>query len=290
MTVLPLTGSGHVRYVRTLRTSRIRIDTLVVGHGTTKVVFLHGLGGTPLLYYWLLQMLARELDLTIYCAFLPNHGESSNLSTFAEIDSALAEWAAELSLLKVPWIGHSIGAYFALAMAIYHPELVSEVVALAPPVAAPHDRRPLTPVFLAPRLGYLGLEALVMAAVARPAAWIQGHGWEFEAAVRDLFFHPPRLHHMISAFDAAPDLLPLLPKVTGIPLVYVFGSHDWVVPAPREPLPGTTHIVGGAVHCFPFATWTAALAAIVAIVAKAIGAQPATATSPSALPFQAVPA
>jgi len=140
-------------------TSSRQIHMLSVGHGSTQVVFLHGVGGSPELYYEILERAAQELDLTLFCPWLPNHGQSSTMSSYAEVVSTLLEWQRAVGIPPGLWVGHSIGGFLAVGAAHVDHDSVRSVLTIGAPLGAPHTKRPITSTYLVPRLTYLAVEA-----------------------------------------------------------------------------------------------------------------------------------
>jgi pimeloyl-ACP methyl ester carboxylesterase len=116
------------------------------------LLLLHGLGVSGAVW----QALARRLSPTWapIAPDLPGHGESDPAAPGDPGDSggsggytpeALADAMAglldSLRIERVPVVGHSLGALVALALAVYHPQRVTGVVLLDPPLD-PQRRNP----------------------------------------------------------------------------------------------------------------------------------------------------
>jgi pimeloyl-ACP methyl ester carboxylesterase len=107
------------------------------------VLLLHGLAAS--LHDW--DALVPELVALGYettCPDLPGHGhsyKSENLQDYQleNIFDKLLEWIEKLDFQKpMTVIGHSMGGYFSLELAIRHPDLVSKLV-LVDPFYEPHQ-------------------------------------------------------------------------------------------------------------------------------------------------------
>lgn len=108
-----------------------QLKTSLVGSGSQKIVFLHGLLGRGRNF----TRIAKELgeDTQTLLIDLPNHGASFWTESFDY--RAMADLAAEAVAdyaqgQPVVLIGHSMGGKIAMLLALYHPQLVSRLVVI----------------------------------------------------------------------------------------------------------------------------------------------------------------
>ncbi|KAA8898308.1 hypothetical protein TRICI_006569 [Trichomonascus ciferrii] len=109
------------------------------------IVFLHGLFGSKINNKTVSKVLARDLQKSVYCLDLRNHGESPHVARHdypalsADVENFLDEQKIESCIL----VGHSMGAKAAMAVSLRRPGLVSSLI---PVDNAPIDAR-LTSAF-----------------------------------------------------------------------------------------------------------------------------------------------
>ncbi len=215
----------------------IRIGYMVFGNGADKLVFVHGLKGTPYLMQFL-PVLAAKLGATIYAFYVPGHGPSTPTRSFAEATEWLAQAARELGLIGVPWIGHSLGGLLATYVADRYPDLVSHLGTMGMPTQ--HPKRPS---------GYKARVGLVIAdVIASSIAAVATAPSPSEALVlARLMAHtlvdPFEIDHAVGVLFGAPrDLREALARIhdRGIPQLHMQGLLDlpvWVSHGHRR-LPG----------------------------------------------------
>ncbi len=101
-------------------------------NASTRLVFLHGLGGTQSTWQMVLPQLAEHFRV---CALdLPGHGQSDKPApaqtdySLGSLAAAVAQAMETLGLAPAVLIGHSLGGAVALTLALEHPERVRAVV------------------------------------------------------------------------------------------------------------------------------------------------------------------
>jgi predicted dienelactone hydrolase len=152
-------------------------DGALAGTRFSLIVISHGSGSTP----WVHRNLARHLVQQGFVVALLEHPgnnrrDNSLANTIANlenrprhvrlaIDAAFADAALGAALAPaVAIIGHSMGAYTALAVAGGHVmTLAHESEGRARPVTTEHDRRVRAVVLLAPAIDWLGADAALSA-------------------------------------------------------------------------------------------------------------------------------
>lgn len=108
----------------------MKLNSLTVGSGSREVVFLHGLFGQGKNFGTIAAPLS---DLaTCHLVDMPDHGlspwtEHYDLDEFAEI---VADWIAEVVVMPVTLIGHSLGGKVAMRLALRRPELVDRLMVI----------------------------------------------------------------------------------------------------------------------------------------------------------------
>jgi pimeloyl-ACP methyl ester carboxylesterase len=88
------------------------------------LVLIHGAGGMHL--YWPPDI-RRLRGYSVYAIDLPGHGKSDicdGQQTIEDYARYLVRWLESIQLRRAVFIGHSMGAAIALALAIHHPEFV----------------------------------------------------------------------------------------------------------------------------------------------------------------------
>jgi pimeloyl-ACP methyl ester carboxylesterase len=228
------------------------------------VVLLHGLGATNASFlptFWSLAQKHR-----VIAPDLPGHGDSSkpirpyHAGFFARWLAALLD---ALAIEKADLIGNSLGGRIALEAGYRHPDRLGRIVLLAPALAFLRHRQYVTLVrFLRPELAAVPLVvthgrvvAGLRALFARPSRLRP----EWYAAAADEFlriFRQPR--GRIAFFSALRQIYmdePQGPRgvwarlpALGVPALFVWGDHDWLVPARfaahvQRHLPGARSIV-----------------------------------------------
>jgi pimeloyl-ACP methyl ester carboxylesterase len=228
------------------------MEYVVVGEeGHPRVVFLHGIGGSPLLLLRAFRRFARHLGVQIYAPWLPNHGGSSDAWTYQEAETMIVDWARALDLTNVRWAGHSLGAYFAAGIVADAPELVMSCAPIDPPWCAPEDCEVLPWTYVAGRLLALFLEAFALVFLtALPQSVLSGHFREFVVTQQDLLRNKPsRIIKSIQVIRTRkcyrdqindPDIAR---RITPI-----FHKRDWLSRPPTGYLPGRAIVVEAGLH------------------------------------------
>lgn len=207
-----------------------------------RLVWLHGLGWSPATSLALMSLVSNVFGVTIYAPWLPNHGAACNARTYDEYAACLYRWTKYYGLRGITWIGHSIGGYTVTEFAINRPELVSGVVALAPPILEPNDRRPVP--WLRTKLTGLHFEAVGITGFALTSEYLNGYGRQLRIALLELRRPVTRYGSAIQVMQTSPVLDRSQLKDLGDRLngrfVTVYGGADTIVRRPRRPLPGCT--------------------------------------------------
>ena len=112
---------------RTVTVDGRELQYLEVGDGgATPVVLVHGFGGD--LNNWLFTTESLSGGRTIYAVDLPGHGASGkDVSSFAELVSALCGLLDALGVDRVHLVGHSTGGAVALRAAVDRPDRVASL-------------------------------------------------------------------------------------------------------------------------------------------------------------------
>jgi pimeloyl-ACP methyl ester carboxylesterase len=217
--------SGMLRVVRqTVIVNSCPIAYECVGEGEP-IVFVHGLSGSTL--WWKRNIPALALHYRLYLVDLPGFGSMRRQRRhFRLIEAAewLYAWIEAIGLNSFYLVGHSMGGYICMDLAVRHPEKVKRLILVSPISVSretsvirfiPHILRSgwrITPMFW-PILLYDGLRAGV------PTLW--------------------RTAGQIVKLDAAPVIHALK-----IPTLLIWGENDDVVPLSLGQQLGThlTHI------------------------------------------------
>jgi pimeloyl-ACP methyl ester carboxylesterase len=237
------------------------VATLIINHDPLhlreKVVFFHGLGGTPE-EMLVLEWLAIRLDVTILAPRLPCHGRTSDVETFEEFMERIAEWCDQLCLSNVRMIGHSLGALTLWHLAKVRRDLVSHAVLLAMPTKQPSGRIGI-PAFFA----MLGVDVSVTTVISLASAAVRGKGPQMLGVLASSIREGVRLNKRfrlvlaISDEDRGTD-----PKLS---CHFLYGGADVAIRPPRERDLGRAPVVlWGQPHCFPLlrGTWKSILQAL----------------------------
>jgi pimeloyl-ACP methyl ester carboxylesterase len=116
---------------RELETGGTRLAYAVGGDGT-RLVLVHGLGGT--IENWRALAPALAARHRVLVPDLPGHGGSSLLSEAPDVDAlanAVLEIADAEEIRRAVWVGHSLGGLVALRAAVLRPDVVRGVVLAA---------------------------------------------------------------------------------------------------------------------------------------------------------------
>lgn len=100
----------------------MELHVTVAGSGP-RIVCTHGLGGSSATWQAQVPVLARDHEVVTWD--LPGHGRSGRAEAVYDRDAAAAALARVAGPAPAVHIGHSLGGYFALVHAIFHPERVA---------------------------------------------------------------------------------------------------------------------------------------------------------------------
>jgi pimeloyl-ACP methyl ester carboxylesterase len=241
-----LGGRPPLLEIHDIPVGRHRISTLTMGHGPD-VLLLHGLGGTRASLFETAAELSRSYR--VHVPDLPGFGSSGkprlgayNARWFAEIMLGLLD---QLEVDRTHVVGNSMGGRIAIELGLVAPERVRALGLLCPAVA--WIKRGLHPIvrLLRPEFGLLP-HAFRRSAVA-------SHFWALfcdrdliDPAVVDLVVDEfQRIYHTAGAryalLASARNIYLEAPFGRGgfyrrladldAPALFVWGSHDWLVPA-----------------------------------------------------------
>ncbi len=110
-----------------------KIAYIQVGKGEKTLLFVHGFAG--FLPIWERNIERLKKYFTCIALDLPGHGLSSSGDypfTMAFYAQSIQEFITKLGLKKVVLVGHSMGGQISIRLALNQPELVSELVLIAP--------------------------------------------------------------------------------------------------------------------------------------------------------------
>lgn len=120
---------------------RIVVDGVAIGYQVAgagePVVLVHGLSGSTL--WWTRNLSALAEHYQVYLIDLPGFGSMRHLrASFAVAHAAswLARWMEAVHLPHAHLVGHSMGGYVCMRLAVSRPELVRSLM-LAAPVGVP---------------------------------------------------------------------------------------------------------------------------------------------------------
>ena len=221
-------------------------DTLIVNDGRpNRIVFLHGLGGSPELMMLLLEHLAITHDATILAPHLPCHGHTSDVASYPEFIDRIAEWFDRFELSGVPVIGHSLGALTLVHLASIRPDLVSGGVCLALPT-----KRPATQIKYQALMATLAADVSFTTSVALTAAILRRRGRLLSSALIKNTLQGCRLQALSKLLQDIAD-----PEINlcdlAMPMQYLFGGADIAIRPPRPELGIHPVVLAGQPHCFP---------------------------------------
>jgi pimeloyl-ACP methyl ester carboxylesterase len=239
-------GRPPLLEIHDIPVGRHRVSTLTMGHGPD-VLLLHGLGGTRASLFETAAELSRSYR--VHVPDLPGFGSSGkprlgayNARWFAEIMLGLLD---QLEVDRTHVVGNSMGGRIAIELGLVAPERIRALGLLCPAVA--WLKRGLHPIvrLLRPEFGLLP-HAFRRSAVA-------SHFWALfcdrdliDPAVADLVVDEfQRIYHTAGAryalLASARNIYLEAPFGRGgfyrrlgdlqAPALFVWGSHDWLVPA-----------------------------------------------------------
>jgi pimeloyl-ACP methyl ester carboxylesterase len=241
----------------TVQTKRGRISTLAAGSGRP-VLLLHGLGGTKASFLPTVAALAPA-GRRMIAADLPGFGDSDkplaapyDPKFFSRAVHALLD---ELGLDEVDVVGHSMGGRVALEAVMHAPERFGRAVLMTPSLAWLRERRWAPWLKLVrPELGLLQ-PAPRKAVDAFVRRLIPGGRSRYAAAGIDEFLRSYLTPRGRAAFYAAarniyledPERFWEELRALELPSLFVWGSHDPLVPAAferhvREAAPHARHV------------------------------------------------
>jgi 2-hydroxy-6-oxonona-2,4-dienedioate hydrolase len=116
----------------------LRIHTrrlLELGHGTRRVVLVHGLGVSADYMLPTLVRLAPEFD--VWAPELPGYGTSDkpeHVLDICELADMLAAWVRVIDMASAVFVGNSIGCQVIIDLAVHHPKLMEAAVLVGPTV------------------------------------------------------------------------------------------------------------------------------------------------------------
>jgi pimeloyl-ACP methyl ester carboxylesterase len=243
-------GRPPLLHIHDVPVGHHRISTLTMGHGPD-VVLLHGLGGTRASLFETAATLSRRYR--VHAPDLPGFGSSSKPATgaynagwFAYIILGLMD---ELGVDRAHLVGNSLGGRVAIEIGLTAPERVGGLGLLCPAVAWIH--RGLHPIVrvLRPEFGLLP-HRFSRKRVASQFWSIFFDRYAIDPAVGDLMVDEfRRIYQSAGAryallssarniyLEAPHGRGGFYPRLSGLhpPAVFVWGSHDNVVPAAFEP-------------------------------------------------------
>jgi pimeloyl-ACP methyl ester carboxylesterase len=103
------------------------------GKGPDTLLFIHGLASY--IPAWRKNIAVLKNKYRCICIDLPGYGKSTagehsgKISFYAEV---LAEFILTLKPGKVTLVGHSMGGHIAIGLTLYHPDLINNLILLAP--------------------------------------------------------------------------------------------------------------------------------------------------------------
>jgi len=118
-----------------------RIHYQTIGDEGEPVVLVHGLSGSMLWWRRNIQSLAQHYKL--YLVDLPGFGaRSRRRGRFAlkQASDWLFAWLEEMGITRAHFIGHSMGGYICMEIAVRHPEVVGRLVLVAPAIKPQFQR------------------------------------------------------------------------------------------------------------------------------------------------------
>jgi pimeloyl-ACP methyl ester carboxylesterase len=259
----------------TLPGGRRRLRVMICGEitGSVPVVTLHGMASRPELD----EPLHRQVTAAAFpwiAPLLPNHGTSSNASTFADLVAMVADALASLNIEAPHFIGHSLGGVVAYGLSDY-PQLLAPgrlLITANSPIGPKYNRVKVIEMGL--RLGLVGSDLGWTIQLATLEALLGGRLLPFGLATARVVLPPPRLHHMIGVLLDASTRLEAAPArldEAGLHLIRYWGGLDLGVTRSRGAiLPGEDRTLILQPHCSNFfAPMAGAIGADLATVAAA---------------------
>ncbi|GAC1332170.1 MAG: hypothetical protein NVSMB17_10980 [Candidatus Dormibacteria bacterium] len=242
------------------------VDTfyLEAGSGRSTVVLLHGLGATNASMLPTLWDLAR--DHRVLAPDLPGFGESGKplrSYDFPFFAAWLQDYLDQMGVRRAVLVGNSLGGRIALEAGMTMPERIERMVLLCPSpaflrgrIAVPLVKALRPEMAMVPMLlGHAQVTQVARSVFSKPGRLTNGW-YDAFADVLMRVFRSPR--GRVAFFSAARqvylepargelgfwDRLPSMP----VPALFVWGSHDWLVPARfehhvREALPAAQSVV-----------------------------------------------
>jgi pimeloyl-ACP methyl ester carboxylesterase len=228
------------------------------------MVFFHGLTSAPERFAALLDQLSRHLGITILAPYLPNHGPSSNHSSYQRVMDVLVPWAGQHLEPDSTFVGHSLGGIYAVALA-GELEQANAVLPFSAPIGSQY-----TGV-----RSRLGLYRRLCALSVREGRQMTGMPESLQMAgcmrdtLRYAFLELPRFNHNLSVMASAPDFTAIIQRLAdlSVPVIGVYGELDHTVRPSEQSLPMTDIVVPGVGHCLPMLpAWQSFVAELIVAV------------------------
>jgi pimeloyl-ACP methyl ester carboxylesterase len=239
-------GRPPLLQIHDIPVGRHRISTLTMGHGPD-VLLLHGLGGTRASLFETAAALSRTYR--VHVPDLPGFGSSCkpalggyNARWFADIMLGLID---QLEIEQAHVVGNSMGGRVAIELGLVAPERIRSLGLLCPAVA--WLKRGLHPIVRLMRPEFGLLPHAIRRSMVATQFWrlfydrdlidpavadlvvdefqriyhTAGARYALLASARNIYLEPPLGKH--GFYRRLADLEP--------PAMFVWGSHDWLVPA-----------------------------------------------------------
>ena len=188
-----------------------------IGEGGESVVLVHGLAGSTL--WWQRNVKSLAQHYTLYLVDLPGFGarrRQRGRFVLKQASEWLFAWLTAVGITRAHFIGHSMGGYICMEIAISHPQVVERLVLVAP-AFKPQFKRVLdyvVPLFAGGRY------------VARSFLPVLAYD-SLRAGPLTLF----KATKEIIALDVGNEL----ERITQ-PVLLIWGEHDTLVPPAFAPL------------------------------------------------------
>lgn len=120
-------GYGAQYSRKTVKLGDVSIPYLEGGYGEP-LLYLHGLGGWG---QWERHLYSLAVSTTVYAPQLPGWRDGEipeSLTSVRDYAGLMAQFLAAVNVPKAVVVGHSLGGWIALWLAVDHPELVSRLI------------------------------------------------------------------------------------------------------------------------------------------------------------------